>query len=274
MPSLRDTQRAFLSALRTGDASGVRGLVMEDGLPVEQRVQIYRNNWQLGLLAALQATFPVVVRLGGTDWFEQSARSYQQQFPSRRGDLQFVGEHYADFLQLEFAGTPYEYFADVARLEWAYQETLIAGECVPFDAASLAAVRPEDYGRLMFQPRKALRLVQSPFPILAIWNSNTHDTVAGASVVRLDAGPSRVLVIRRSDHVELRELAPDTFRLLELLSCSSTLSDATDAIAASSTDFDLAASLRQLVVLEAFHSWQLRPVEQAANSSINHWSLA
>ncbi len=131
MPSLRDTQTAFCAAILSGAADSMLQLVRDDGITAEQRIQIYLNNNRVGSLATLQATYPVIERLGGADWFRQSSTQYQIQFPSRSGDLQYLGEKYPAFLRVYLADTDYAYFADVAALEWAYQEVLTAAERAP-----------------------------------------------------------------------------------------------------------------------------------------------
>jgi hypothetical protein len=168
-------------------------------------MQIYRNNHRAALLAALAATYPVIARLGGEDWFAQCAAQYLQRFPSRCGDLQFAGDRFAQFLAAGVANTDYAYFADVARLEWAYQEVLTAAEQAPLDPASLDRARGKTtmaVGGLPFYAGAAPGGVTlSDFCDLA-GESTAADPEAPA--VRLDAGGSRVLVIRRDDHVELR----------------------------------------------------------------------
>lgn len=250
MPSLREVQRAFARAMRSGDAD-VTELVRDDGIPAAQRMQIYRNNHRAGVLAALAATYPVIVRLGGEDWFAQCAAQYLQRFPSRCGDLQFAGDRFAQFLAADLANTDFAYFADVARLEWAYQEVLTAAEQAPLHPASLDAVTADDYAQLILVPRPALRLVESPHPILAIWQANQL-AADPERAVRLDAGGSRVLVIRRADHVELRELASASAVLLEQFLRGSPLGIAADAVAGS----EFAAALQRLFALQtlgAFH---------------------
>jgi hypothetical protein len=252
MPSLRDVQRAFAHAVLSGDAGDMVQLVRDDGIPAAKRVQIYSNNQRAAFLAALAATYPVIARLGGEDWFAQSVAQYMQRFPSRCGDLQFAGDRFAQFLSVDLADTNYAYFADVARLEWAYQEVLTAAEHAPLDPASLDAVTADDYARLILVPRPALRLVESRYPILAIWQANQAAANPEAPEVRLDAGASRVLVIRRADHVELRELAPASAALLKQLLHSIPLGIAADAVA----DNDFGGALQQLFALEtlgAFH---------------------
>jgi hypothetical protein len=257
MLSLRDTQRAFCSAMLSGDAACMKDSVRDAGIPAEQRLQIYGNSSRIGFLAAMQATYPVIKQLAGEQWFEQRARHYQLLFPSRSGDLQYVGSSFAEFLQAELAGTDFEYFADVARLEWAYQEVLIAADSATFDLAELGTVAANDYECLMLTPRSALRLIESAFPILAIWQA--HQPGANSIEIRLDAGASRVLLTRHTDHVELRELPPATAALLEQCLRGVVLGAAVDAVTASHHDVDLSACLQQLMTLRCFARFHLQP---------------
>jgi len=250
MRSLRETQAAFSAALRSGDAGLLASQIVDGGIAPEQRIQVYRNNHRLAALATMQATYPVIERLGGNDWFRQSAAQYQKRFPSRSGDLQYLGENYPEFLRSQLGETPHAYFADVAALEWAYQLVLSAEERAPVDLAVLRAIAPQDYERLVFVPRPALRLVESQFPILAIWQANqpSEETVPE---IGLDGNPSRVLLIRREDHVELRELSEGSSLLLQQWQLGTPLGAAAAAAAAGSTAFDLPVCLRELLGLKA-----------------------
>ena len=250
MPSLREVQAAFCEAIRTEDATAIAAMVVADGIEPQHRIQVYRNNHRLAALGTLQATYPVIERLGGADWFRQSALRYQLAHPSRCGDLQYLGEDYAAFLRADLAGTTYAWFADVAALEWAYQQVLTAAESAPVDVSVLQSVSPEDYERLLFVPRPALALVESPYPIFAIWHANQGSSPAGEPV-RLDAGASRVLLLRRHDHVELRELAPTTSLLLRQFLQHQPLGIAAEAVAGGVNEFDLQLCLRELLGLEA-----------------------
>lgn len=265
MISLRDTQRAFCSAVLSGDMNCMASLVRGEDVPSEQRMQIYSNSNRLGFLAAMQATYPVIERLGGEQWFEQRARQYQLRFPSRSGDLQHVGAHFAEFLQAELSDTQYEYFSDVAQLEWAYQEVLTAAESVALDPAALSAIAADDYEHLVFVPRPALRLVESRYPILAIWKA--HQPGTDLVDINLASGPSRILLIRCIDHVELRELSAAGFALLEQFTQGTFFGAAVEAVEASHAEFDLSASLRQLVSLECFAGFRLRNSSSVSTAS-------
>jgi len=251
MPSLRDTQTAFCAAILSGDVDSMLQLVRDDGIAAEQRIHIYLNNNRVGSLTTLQATYPVIERLGGPDWFRQSAMQYQVRFPSRSGDLQNLGEKYPDFLRADLADMDYDYFADVAALEWAYQIVLTAAEQASADIGWLRTVAPEDYERLLFVPRSAVRLVESQYPIFAIWQANQPSAIKSDIEIRLDEGPSRVLVIRRSDHVELRELSRGTFHLMRQFQRGATLGAAAIWLAAEIPEFDLDVCLREVMTMEA-----------------------
>ena len=255
MASLRDLQSAFASAVRFGDAGLVAPFVVDDGIDAERRVGIYANNVRENFLATLEATFPVLVRLAGRDWLRQNGTAYLRTNPSRSGNLHYVGERYAAFLESGLAGTPYAYFADVARLEWAYQEVLVAAEPGSLDLASLATIAPERQGEIVFGLSLAARLVTSAYPLLAIWKANQPGAADDGRTIRLDEGPSRVLVIRRSDHVELRELPEGEFEFLAAVARACTVESAAAAARQADPSFDLPTSLVRLLRLGPITDW-------------------
>lgn len=244
MTSLRELQRRFVSALLWEDSALLANEIVHSGVAPSRRLQIYRNNAREGFLSALTATFPVIARLAGADWFQQTAWRYQQQYPSFSGNLHHVGEQFADYLTRELADSSYEYFADVARLEWAYQEVLIAADSAPLDFARLQSVAPEDQGNLWFRIAADVRWVRSRFPILAIWKANQPD--ADVLPVDIDSGSSNVLLKRRDDHVELREFSDADCVLLQALADSLNLSAATERFSRAFADEDLGAALLRL----------------------------
>ena len=182
---------------------------------------------------------------------------YRAQHPSRSGDLQYLGERYPDYLRASFGDTEYGYFADVAALEWAYQMALTAAEQAPVDLGKLRKVAPEHYERLLFVPRPAVGIVESQYPIFAIWQANRPSTAESDVEIRLDSGPSRVLLIRRADHVELREVSAGTCGLMRQFQRGATLGEAAISLAAEIPDFDLDACLKNVMILEAIGGIEL-----------------
>lgn len=247
MRSLRELQAQFARGVLFEDAAIVTAIAAH-GVEPASRLDIYRNNAREGFLKALEATFPVIVRLAGLDWFRQTGSHYMQAHPSSSGNLHYVGQHFAMFLDERLRNSAYAYFADVARLEWAYQQVLVAADHPTFDPSALGALAPESYGALRFETHPALRLVASRFPLLAIWQANRPDNTF-ESTIDLDAGPCRLLLIRRDDHVELRELSAGEFTLLSAFAHGRSLQEAADAVVAAQNDVDLGAALARLVQL-------------------------
>lgn len=257
MASLRDLQLGFASALRGGDRAAIAQYVVARGIAPARRVGIYANNVRETFLGTLEATYPVLLRLAGRDWLRQSGRRYQLHFPSRSGNLHHVGEHFAAWLATELGGGPYAYFVDVARLEWAYQEVLVAAEPGTLDSASLAAVPPERHDAIVLEANPAARLVDSVYPLFAIWQAHRPGQ-DDPPPVNLDAGPSRLLVIRRADHVELRELAVAEFSLLQAVARRRPLAAALESALDADPGCDLAQTLAHCVQLGAVTGFRLQ----------------
>jgi hypothetical protein len=255
--SLHELQVAFLDGTLHGDPAQIASMIAASELAPEARVAIYANNAREGFLQALAATFPVIERLAGRDWFRQTGREYMRRHPSRSGNLHFVGERFAAFLDEALHGTDFAYFADVARLEWAYQEVLVAADHPSFDVSALSGVSADDYDSLVFRVHPALRLVDSRYPVLAIWKANQSDA-AEALPISLDTGASRVLIIRREDHVELRELGAAEFALLTAFMRGATLGEALELAAQAEEIADLAFVLGHVVKLQTLVDFEIR----------------
>jgi hypothetical protein len=257
MTSLRELQQSFVDGVLLGDTARIGALIRRNGIAPERRVGIYRNNAVEGFLKTMRATFPVLLRLAGENWFLQTAREYMHRFPSRCGNVHYIGEHFADFLDGHLAGSDHLYFADVARLEWAYQQVLVAADHPHFEIAALATVPPANYEALTFETHPAMRLVSSPYPILAIWKANQPD--ADIAPIHLDDGPSRVLIIRREDHVELRELAAGEFVLLNAFGNGDSFAKAADAALQADAAIDLGAALAHIMQLGTLVDFGIEP---------------
>jgi hypothetical protein len=247
MPSLHELQRAFAAALLTDSCADFEPHVRANGIESAARIRIYRNNTRENFLATLRATYPILERLVGEDYFRQLALEYRERFPSGSGDLHHVGERLAEFIAQRFAESPYRYFADIACLEWAYQEVMVAADHASLDIEQLQQVPPADYARLQFRLHPAARLFASTFPVLRIWSANQSggDT---SQVIDLDGGGENVLLVRTAHDVELRLLDIAEFTFLQHTTNGVSLAQATD-LASEAGDFDLGATLRRQIAL-------------------------
>jgi len=252
--SLRDVQVSVLAALldaapedltHAGNVPHAARLIT----PVQSaaaRLNIYRTNVRTNFRDALHSTYPAIERLVGNEYFDQVARDFQCRHPSLSGDLTYAGEHFADYLAELHHADEFGYLADIARLEWLIQESLLAPAHGPLDLAKLAAVAPEDYENLHFVVHPSLRLFASRYPALRIWEANARSE-ATPDIIDLDSGADRLAIVRPRLQLTFHRLSPGEESLLRALARSAAFADAVEQATALDGDFDASAALQRFV---------------------------
>jgi hypothetical protein len=252
-------QKSFLDALLVECAgtsvalSDIRGGVFS---PAE-RLNIYRNNLRENFLKVLELEFPVVQRLVGADYFRQTAWQFLLHAPSHSGDLFHCGHAFPEYLRQQFAASDYAYLPDVAALEWAYQEAIVAADDQQiFDLGALAKLNHDSYDRLRLHPHPALGLVRSQYPIVGIWAANQPDSASYATL-DLGGGGDNALITRalRSTHIQAIGAGAATF-LRDVLE-RRPLGVALEAALAADPAFDVESALGPWIQGRIFVSWSL-----------------
>lgn len=215
MASLRELQGSFAAALR--DPS------VYCAVAPPRNLSIYRNNSLFAHQHALELTFPVLRRRVGDDYFRQLSSTYRERFPSRSGDLHWMGREFAAFLAIHLQGTEYAWLSDLARLEWSRQQASVATAHATIGAELLGRFAPEQLEHLVFALQPSLQLHASDFPIFTIWTANQVDN---APPVDQSLGGECGLVRARIDGVEVRSLEPGLFSYLSALSAGAPLGEA------------------------------------------------
>jgi len=236
VPALLETQQEFVRHVR-GEDSRVLQWVHGAGLTPAARMAVYRNSYLLNFTDALLTSFPAVARLVGDDFFEGATQRFVGAHPSSYGDLNRYGAGFADFLAHlpEAANIPY--LADIARLEWARQEALLAADANPFDPASILPGNE----RLPIHP--SVRLVASQYPVLTLWRYCLEDEPGEPPA--LNAGSERVLIVRPHDDVLVLALDAGEYVFLDACANGACLTAALACAEESSDSFDLEACLQR-----------------------------
>ncbi|HYJ39225.1 MAG TPA: DNA-binding domain-containing protein [Steroidobacteraceae bacterium] len=215
MVSLREMQRAFAAALRDSSAACP---VLPAG-----NLSIYRKNSAISFRSALESSFPVVRRRVGDDYFRQLSAQYRARFPSRSGDLHWIGRDFPAFLLEHLHGSEYAWLADLARLEWSREKASIARVEPSVAADVLGRFAPTQLEHLVFTLQPSLSLVASDFPIFTIWAANQVDN---APPVDQSLSGECGMVRARIDLLEVRPLEPRLFSYLSALAAGAPLPDA------------------------------------------------
>jgi hypothetical protein len=252
---LADRQRAFAGALLDAGWPAPLGLVGPDGEPSPKRFAVYRNNVVVGLIDALQANFPAVVRIVGADCFRAMARAFIAGQPPVSPILLDYGAAFPDFVAAFEPAAALPYLADVARIERAWLEAYHSPERTPLAPALLAAVPIEAVSDLGLDLHPSLRIVRSRFPALTIWRMNIGNGVPGP--VDLDGGGEDGLVLRPAADVEVRAMPSGGAELVATLAGGGSLGEALRLALIAAPAFDLAAHLAGLIGAGAFVGYRL-----------------
>ena len=245
MPELTNAQHLFGAALADAAAGDeATALFAGDPAQVRNRLAIYRGNVVANADGALAATYPIVRKLVGADFFGGLARAYNRQHPSVSGDLNELGEHFAQFI----SGFPHAqalpYLPDVARMEWLVQRAHYAADHAPLDISRLAGISENDYARLIVRLHPAVSLLASNYPLFRIWEVH-QDDYGGEIAVDLAAGAAQIVVYRPQFRVSVAPLSAGEAVFLDAILRGTLLGDALEQAVAQDAGFDLPASLQR-----------------------------
>ena len=228
-------QERFAAALRdagTDSEAAFRELaecIVDDGLAPARRVRVYRNNARAMFEGALERTYPVLRRQVGDEQFAALARSYRAEHPSRSGDLHWVGEQFASWLAPRVAAGDRAWLGDLARLEWACEEAMVAARLQPLAPAELGRVAPETLSEVSLALQPFVRTVSSPFPVWSAWRAGQVD--GAGEPVDPALGAQHVVVTCCDTGLVLHSLPEDQFLFVAALARGASLGGAVDTSA-------------------------------------------
>lgn len=243
--ALASLQAGFARALMWADDPVPDGFAGHSARPPQARFNVYRNNVFASLTATLRARFPVVERLVGEEFFAAMARVFVARHPPRSPVLLEYGAGFAGFLETFEPVEQLPYLPDVARLEWLRAVAYHAADRAPLDPAELAAIPQEDLATVSFALHPSVGLLMSPYPVVGIWETNTHDSEVRA--IAADSGGEDALVIRPAFDVVIVRLGSGGLAFTAALADGATLAAAADLAAQSATDFYLPHALSALI---------------------------
>ena len=225
------------------------------------RLAVYRNNVLASLVDALAASFPVVQALVGEAFFRAMAAVFVRSAPPRSPVLAHYGDGFAGFISGFAPASGLSYLPDVARLEYARIQAFNAADASLLTAAdaSSALGHGERTGALRLVCHPAMQLLRSAHPVVALWAA--HQDGAAVALGDIDLGQAETaLVLRPALTVQVIALAPGDAAFAGALWRQADLASATADASQADPGFDLAASLRQLLVHGA-----LTAVQQPTN---------
>ncbi|WP_109476309.1 DNA-binding domain-containing protein [Paraburkholderia sp. C35] len=246
--SLADIQQAFFNAVRPPhDDAALSDRLSTSGDIVSERLNVYRRNVQSAWLAALKNAYPVLLALTGDRYFAGLAQAYAKDHPSVSGDLNRFGAHLPEFIEAWEQNAHYDYFGDIARLEWAVHNAWYAAAPHVTSAQQWQEAGSERLLNSRLTVHPACSTIRSRHSIGAIWRA--HQPGGGAT--RDIAAAACVLVARpqwRPVVVDQSLAAHEAFLALQQ---GQTLNEAIDVGLEIDSSFDIAAQLQMWISIAA-----------------------
>jgi hypothetical protein len=251
VPTLLEVQNAMRKSLVDRNDGEAAAMLAEH--VAADRLDIYRNTFIVGVTKALRLSFPAVHRLVGDDFFAAAADLFIAANPPRAAYLDEYGADFPEFLEQFPPAATLAYLPDVARLEWAVSRAIHASDREPLALSELAALAPQDQGRVRFAPDPSIGLLRVSYPVDVIWRAvlDCNDTALAA--LDLHPAPVHLLVQRLATGVEVIRLDESEWRFAAALCAGQPLQAALDE----ATSVDATALLATHLAAERFVGFTL-----------------
>ena len=246
---LRELQATMArSLLEAFKAPAPAGVIAGDAARAAARFMIHRGNVVESLTIALGHTYPAVKAVCGESNFRVLAAAFVRAFPPERPELMSYGGGFPDFVAGHAAArNDFPFLADLARLEWAMNESYYAGDAPSLAPETLGAIAPERLPALRLAFHPATRIIASAdHPIHAIWAAAASGGTLPDPLILSGPLPEHgedVLVARPSGAVEAFRLDAGETVFLGAAAAGAPLEKALAAAEAAAPGFDLAAAL-------------------------------
>ncbi|RZL65153.1 MAG: DUF2063 domain-containing protein [Variovorax sp.] len=250
-PTLAPFHRTFLDALL--DRPTPPGPPFIECLREQPAFAIYRNTVRKACIDALEANYPAVARLVGSDWFRAAAALHVDASPPGDGRLLHYGAGFADFLAGFEPIAALPYLPGVARLDRFWTEAHSAADAPTADTGVLAGIAPGQLGERVLRPQPAARWAWfDDMPVFSIWCRNRHGTDETDEELRWQG--EGALLTRPADPVIWCAIGRADVAFLDACKAGQPLGAAAESALAAEPDADVSALLARLLLAGALTS--------------------
>ena len=212
-----DALQRLLSRLITAPEGVAQGLAAERGLgragldaviatderlSAEERLDIYANMYFYRLLEVLREDYPATAIVLGDAGFHNLITGYLIEWPPTEPSIAHAGQHLAEYLRDHPQSKRRAWLSDLARLERAMIDVLLAPDATPLDDATMKAIPPSKWPSLKMSTIPATAILELN------WNvSKFADEIeSGGKARRPSKGEFAIMVWRRNNQVFHRKL--------------------------------------------------------------------
>jgi hypothetical protein len=179
----------------------------------EQRLQVYRNSFIMGVTEALAITYQHTLALVGEEFFNSVSRAFIINNPPVENNIMTYGLGFNEYLASLPQLSEMPYIPEMARFEWLLEQTSnLPIEDNIFDASQLASVQESEFAYIKFQVPAQITLYESEQDINHLYKMLITDAVEEADLNK----PCYVALIKQPDfRIEIVTLQQSEFLLLQ-----------------------------------------------------------
>jgi hypothetical protein len=175
MMQLRQLQQEMQREL-LNETSGIRSAVIDaPPLPVQARLDIYRNAYRIRLIDALDDTYSVLHKLLGDETFAALGEMFISAHPSVHRSIRWYGDELADFMTQCPPFSEQPILSEVARFEWMLAEVFDAPDAAVLGRAALGAVAPQAWPDITFRFHPSVRRLTLAWNTVNVWQAANVD---------------------------------------------------------------------------------------------------
>jgi len=209
---LKQLQSTFAASLFYLHDDITKTIKETEQITPEQRLQVYRNSFIMGVSEALAITYQHTLALVGEEFFNSVSRAFILATPPSENNIITYGEGFNEYLAGLAQLNEMPYISEMARFEWLLEQTSNKKvDDKQLDLSQLALLPEDELDRLTFQTPTQISLFHSTQNISHLYNMLITDDITES-----DLNTACYLVLKKHPdfRVELIPLQETQFQLL------------------------------------------------------------
>jgi hypothetical protein len=176
MKSLKELQESFQQGILAGDDAILAEV--KDSAKEQRKVLfgVYRNAYVARLAEILADDYEQVHAYLGDQGFARLVKAYIAANPSDQRNARWFGRHLPAFVKRSEAFAKHPEVAELAALEKALADAFDGPDAEPLSIEQLAAIEPEAWPRLVFQPNPTAIRLTFATNAADIWSALKNET--------------------------------------------------------------------------------------------------
>lgn len=210
---IKQLQRQFSDTLLYKNDQIAQQIKPKKAFTNNELLQIYRNNFVMGVTEALSATYQHTLSLVGETFFNAVARQFILSHPPQENNMMTYGKGFSEYLHDLEQLKELPYVAEMARFEWLLEQTTNKKlQTFSLDIEQLKLIPTDQLENIVFQIATQVSLFSSKQNI-----QHLYDMIIRQQIQETDLNQICYLALKKQENfsVELISLSEAEFLLLQ-----------------------------------------------------------